>query len=951
MFFRHTLILIVFLFYSGLLKSQSTDIQQFTISDDLAYSEVSAIVEDNLGRIWIATMGGGINAYDGESFKSYNKSDGLPSNLVYSIEIDSENLVWVMTQNGVATIQNDKITQIPLDKSNDLRLTSLAIKDFKDEVYIASNENGLWSYKKESKEFHFIPSDTEVFGINKMVEGHDGLLYLMKYRDQIYTIKGGSIKEVFPRDFLANKALFDLGFDLENNAWIATNEGIIITNKPGLQKKINSFLDDNELVRGVYSVLIKQDFTLLGISNGLLKIKNGNIEWINTQGLNSLPPIFDITEDFQGNFWLASQGQGIFKLKFDQLSYFDLPYQKEELVFSVLPLGSERYLAGTSRGYIYELSSRGFSTFFHESKSREITSLLEAEDGNIWAGIWRGGLLRINRNGQLVDDLSLELPISVRTLYQEDGLLWIGGSGHFSSLGGKEIQHFYTEAGRPVRGFQKTKNGNLLVASEDGLYELDNYSNLKKVEEVKSEVTGIVALGDSVWLSTFEDGILVKKESAFEKFKLEKYSPIYGITTDNNNCMVTITGKGIFWVPLDKSNIRYTPFRKGYFPIKSSVFKDKEGNILIGTNKGIIKIPYSYKPVDTVKPRFFIQSVKVNEQVLNSTSYNRFKYNQNSLTFLFQSVNYNQDLPERRFRYKLDGIDNDQSELVETKEVSYKNLPPGEYSFFVTEYNFRQEPINTAGFSFEIAKPFWTTLWFYFFIFVIIISITVFLYRIRIRTILAKEKELEGIRNEERLKIQSSMADDFHDELGNKLANIIAYSSYLEMNLTDVDGQIKSAIKKITSNSQHLFQGTKDFIWTLHSTSSNIQGVIQYLITFGHNFFKDTGIVFKTEINSADNPEIPSGYNRQIILICKEVMTNCFKHSKAKNLLFSVTISEKIEISIKDDGTGLKEKNRNGIGLQSIKKRAEKIGSELFINSSEKGTKVELKIPISQKKN
>ncbi len=70
---------------------------------------VKDIEFDNQGNMWLANSG--VDKYNKVSLKNYNTSDGLPSNDVNAIAIDSHGNPWCATSNGVAFFQNNTWVQ------------------------------------------------------------------------------------------------------------------------------------------------------------------------------------------------------------------------------------------------------------------------------------------------------------------------------------------------------------------------------------------------------------------------------------------------------------------------------------------------------------------------------------------------------------------------------------------------------------------------------------------------------------------------------------------------------------------------------------------------------------------------------------------------------------------------------------------------------------------------
>ncbi|MFK7920791.1 MAG: two-component regulator propeller domain-containing protein [Bacteroidia bacterium] len=82
----------------------------------LSYSQAYAIHEDQSGRIWIGTTGGGLNVLldegtDSMRFQHFFKSDGLASNNIEGILCDEGGRLWVATDAGLCVFHPDSLLQ------------------------------------------------------------------------------------------------------------------------------------------------------------------------------------------------------------------------------------------------------------------------------------------------------------------------------------------------------------------------------------------------------------------------------------------------------------------------------------------------------------------------------------------------------------------------------------------------------------------------------------------------------------------------------------------------------------------------------------------------------------------------------------------------------------------------------------------------------------------------
>src|SRR5450432_1875496 len=71
------------------LWAQQFSLRQYTVVDGLPQSQVTAMIEDKQGYLWIGTNGG-LARFDGRDFKVYNTLDGLQSNFIISLMMDQQ---------------------------------------------------------------------------------------------------------------------------------------------------------------------------------------------------------------------------------------------------------------------------------------------------------------------------------------------------------------------------------------------------------------------------------------------------------------------------------------------------------------------------------------------------------------------------------------------------------------------------------------------------------------------------------------------------------------------------------------------------------------------------------------------------------------------------------------------------------------------------------------------
>lgn len=93
------------LYFPFFIFAQTQHLQKnfLTVDNGLSHNEVTAIVQDKDGFIWIGTRGG-LNRYDGYQFKIFNQIPGDSNSLVNpsieSLFVDSKGNIWIGTKSG-----------------------------------------------------------------------------------------------------------------------------------------------------------------------------------------------------------------------------------------------------------------------------------------------------------------------------------------------------------------------------------------------------------------------------------------------------------------------------------------------------------------------------------------------------------------------------------------------------------------------------------------------------------------------------------------------------------------------------------------------------------------------------------------------------------------------------------------------------------------------------------
>ncbi len=93
--------------------------------------------------------------------------------------------------------------------------------------------------------------------------------------------------------------------------------------------------------------------------------------------------------------------------------------------------------------------------------------------------------------------------------------------------------------------------------------------------------------------------------------------------------------------------------------------------------------------------------------------------------------------------------------------------------------------------------------------------------------------------------------------------------------------------------------------------------------------------------------EAPLPVQDALYFIAAEALTNAARHSKARHVHIDLRLDDDaVSLCIVDDGHGLPAEYRPGVGLASIRRRAEQLGGELLMYSEPTGLRIIARIPI-----
>ena len=258
-------------------------------------------------KVFIGTNNGlSVLVKDNESYTitNYTEKEGLPSNKITYLFIDSKGSLFIGTSNGLAILDSNNklidITYILDDIGISDKFIGAIYEDSKENYYIGCflggglikinpNTKKYKIYKNIDNDETSLSNDCIIF-INEDLDGN--ILVGTSYGLNILDVNKDTFKRYTEKDGLINNTIYGILVDDSNKIWISTNEGI-----SALCTKKNDF-ENFTIIDGLQS----NEFN----GRSCFKDNNGNMYFGGINGFNTFNPDNIEISQFKPNIILDS---------------------------------------------------------------------------------------------------------------------------------------------------------------------------------------------------------------------------------------------------------------------------------------------------------------------------------------------------------------------------------------------------------------------------------------------------------------------------------------------------------------------------------------------------------------------------------------------------------------------------------------------------------------------
>jgi signal transduction histidine kinase/ligand-binding sensor domain-containing protein len=617
-------------------------------------------------------------------------------------------------------------------------------------------------------------------------------------------------------------------------------------------------------------------------------------------------------------------------------------------VWTVWPDGAGGVWFGTMRQGLFHMDANGignqrFSPATNPGMlSGPVITLFKASSGDLWIGGQTGGVARYAggrfRLWTTRDGLSDN---HVKAIAEDtSGAIWVGTASGLNRMRDKEIKCFTTAdglAGNNITSIFRDTQGSLWVGGREltriregrfSVIHADNGPPATTIQAMIEDDEGYL------WLST-RHGILRASLRQLNDFcDRGKTQPQFAVFTKSDGLPSNLCGYN-----------------------QPSAWKGGDGRLWFATYNGIAVMDPRHLPHNDMPPPVVLEAVTADDKPLKlptgvSDVPLRIAAGTTELDLRFAALSYTAP-KKNRFRYRLQGLDQDWSKTTTSPTAVYRHLAPGSYHFQVCACN-NDGVWNESGatLALRVLPFFWQTGWFRGLLAAAIVGLVYWAFRARLAQVEHRRQVQESFARqviETQEAERRRIALELHDGVGQAL--ILAKN-----HLTTAFGACghSSAQEPIAQASTEVSEALDE----IRLTAGNLRppeldqvGIAKALEAMLDRSGHTTTTQFSSELEDVNAKWVQPEVEIQLYRIAQEAVNNVLKHSKANEVIVELKQeAQKLRLTVQDDGVGFDPARsgfRGGSGLSGMKERARLVGGSVIVKAAPgKGCRVTVLVPL-----
>ena len=930
--------------------------RRYSINNGLPENICWNLFQDSDGFIWIATSAGLVR-YDGYEFKSYIRNQST----TYVTRNQNGNIT-AFNRNRIHTIfPDDKVESSAFDKDNSFKM--LVGKSLPEGYVIyensTANKQSLFSIQDTAKTLIF---DIDLTEYPDMIEGR---VYWEKGKKQIYLFEKDKIHVLSENGdekySIESPTIYSI-VPSGNNTWVIATDGIYKLSGRTLEivYRENFVFDQNY---GIDALSDNENNLIISAFSTVYRFDGSTLEIIFNNEVVS-----DILLDRENNLWIATLNglYNCFKTQIKNHTLIKNPSDGDAISSSVIDEHGNIWFASTN-GELMMMNDNGIKNISYpiiKNRSFFLGFPLSSK-GNLYfpGGKDAYGVLRC------YDGKCEWLDIPDKQQYAHvvqfvDGNIILAGFRflYICNPSGTIIREYKdSELFQEITSVAADKQGRIYAGGLFGVTIIDEDS-IKFLPSGEEDCRVLVDENQTVWVSVRNTLCYMENDSLIPGYTFQ--DQIRGFHFTKNGYIIVQTISGFYVSKRMGDAFFYYNNDNGFTGerfSRRSIIEDNKGNVWLIAAKVVV----SFKPERLLQkqaaPLLHLMSVKTSDnnyswQTTEKSSIKEFTHRENNIRFNYIGLCHS-EIENVRYQYNLKGFQEQWSEPITNREVTFNNLNPGKYEFQIKAYTGTPDIASEmVSFSFIIKPAFWQTTLFW-----VVCAALLMLSGAGIMSYFQRKKSKKLI---EHLETERQLNDLKISSIRLKAiphfnANVMAAIEYYIMNKSK-----EEAMRILGVYSRFMFETLQDVDKASRSLSEELEYVKMYLELEKLRFIDK----FDFEVCVDDNVDADSVLLPNMIL--HTWAENAVKHglsskpSGGKLQIKAVKSDNNICVSVEDNGVGREaaannpriSSSKQGLSILSQQiaiynrfnrfKILQKI-EDLFADGHPSGTKFSLEVPSS----
>jgi signal transduction histidine kinase len=371
-----------------------------------------------------------------------------------------------------------------------------------------------------------------------------------------------------------------------------------------------------------------------------------------------------------------------------------------------------------------------------------------------------------------------------------------------------------------------------------------------------------------------------------------------------------------------------------------------DGRLWVASGLGMTIIDPARLPVGRRPSPPRVEDVTADGRRVAPTRNLRLPAGTSTLRIGYGSVNLS-SASKLRYRYMLDGVDEEWVHAGAVREATYANVPPGDYRFRVsTTHDGRWT--EAGAWEFSVAPQFYRTRMFLVLIMAGSASTVALGWWLRLRAMRSQFALVFAER--------ARVSREIHDTLLQSLAAIGVELETIATQLDPSQNPARDALRRLRRQVGHCLREARESILELRDhTMMKPRALIDSLRELADNTTKAKGVTVEFTWSGRPRPSSADA-DIQLLRIAQEAINNAVRHGRASRVCMALVYQDKgLVLTVTDDGRGFTPDERDPLpaagehlGLVTMRERAARMRGRLTIVSSPaNGTTIETRIPLN----